>query len=65
MYKGNIASMVVRTKSHAQVMFHAGATLKDHTGLLEGDAEQVRYARFQNMAEVDQKRGALEGVVRE
>ena len=65
MYNGNIASIVARTKSHAQLMFHTGATLKDDTGLLEGDGQQVRFARFQNMAEVKQKRKALEAVVRE
>jgi uncharacterized protein YdeI (YjbR/CyaY-like superfamily) len=63
-YNGNIASVVVRTKSHVQLMFHSGATLNDDTGLLEGDGQQVRFARFQNMAEVEQKRKALETVVR-
>ncbi len=63
-YNGNIASIVVRTKSHVQLMFHAGAILKDDTGLLEGEGKQVRFARFQNMAEVKQKRKALEAVVK-
>jgi uncharacterized protein YdeI (YjbR/CyaY-like superfamily) len=63
-YHGNLASIVVRTKSHVQLMFHTGATLPDDTGLLEGDGPQVRFARFQNMAEVRQKRKALEAVVR-
>ena len=63
-YNGNIASIVVRTKSHAQLMFHTGATIKDDTDLLEGDGQQVRFTRFQNMAEVKQKRKALEAVVR-
>ena len=63
-YSGNIASIVVRTRSHVQLMFHTGAALKDGTGLLEGDGQQVRFARFQNMAEVKQKRKALEAVVR-
>jgi len=65
MYRGNIASIVVRTKSHAQVMFHLGAMLKDDTGLLEGEGEQVRYARFQNMAEVEQKQKALEAAIQQ
>ena len=65
MYNGNIASLVVRTKQHAQLMFHIGAMLKDDTGLLEGEGQQVRYARFQNMAEVKQKRKALEAVVKQ
>ena len=62
-YKGNLASIVVRTKSHVQLMFHTGAALQDDTGLLEGDGQQVRFARFQNMAQVKQKRKALEAVV--
>ena len=64
MYNGNIASIVVRTKNHAQLMFHNGAALKDDAGFLEGDGQQVRFARFQNMAEVRQKRKALEAIVR-
>ena len=64
-YNGNMASLVVRTKKHAQLMFHTGATINDNTGLLEGDGKEVRFARFQNLAEVKQKRKALEAVVRE
>jgi uncharacterized protein YdeI (YjbR/CyaY-like superfamily) len=63
-YKGNMASIVVRTKSHVQLMFHTGAALKNDTGLLEGDGQQVRFARFENMAEVKQKRKALEAIVK-
>ena len=63
-YNGNIASIVVRTRSHAQLMFHTGAALNDGTGFLEGEGQQVRFARFQNMAEVRQKRKALEAVIR-
>jgi hypothetical protein len=37
---------------------------KETTILLEGEGKQVRFARFQNMAEVKQKRKALEAVVR-
>ena len=62
-YKGNLVSIVVRTKSHVQLMFHTGVALLGDTGLLEGDGQQVRFARFQNMAEVKQKRKALEAVV--
>jgi uncharacterized protein YdeI (YjbR/CyaY-like superfamily) len=65
MYNGNIASLVVRTKQHAQLMFHDGAMLRDETGLLEGEGQQVRYARFQNIAEVRQKRKALEAVIKQ
>lgn len=63
-YRGNIASIVVRTKSHLQLMFHAGAALDDDRGLLEGDGQQVRFARFQDMAEVRRKRQALEALIR-
>jgi hypothetical protein len=63
-YNGNIASIVVRTKSHVQLMFHTGATLEDDAGLLEGEGKLVRFARFQNMAEVKQKRKALEALVK-
>jgi uncharacterized protein YdeI (YjbR/CyaY-like superfamily) len=65
MFQGNIASIVVRTKSHAQLMFHNGAALEEDSGLLEGEGQQVRYARFQDMAEVRKKRKALEAVIKQ
>jgi hypothetical protein len=64
MYKGNLASMVVRTKKQVQLLFHSGASLPNPAGLLEGDGETVRYANFADMADIKRKRKALETLVR-
>jgi hypothetical protein len=65
MYRGNMASLVVRTKKHVQLMFHQGAAIADENGLLEGEGKEVRFARFEDMDDVKRKQPALEAVVRE
>jgi hypothetical protein len=64
MYRGNLASLVVRTKKQVQLLFHSGASLPNPHGLLEGDGETVRYANFSDAADIRRKRKALEAVVR-
>ena len=64
MYKGNMASFNPRAKQHVHLMFHAGAKIPDTTGLLEGDAAEVRVARFHDAADVEKKKAALSKVVR-
>jgi hypothetical protein len=63
-YRGNIASFYPRSKAHAALMFHTGASLPDPEGLLEGEGETSRVARFADLADLARKRQALQALVR-
>lgn len=63
MYKGNLASFYPKTKTHASLMFHTGASLPDPTGLLEGEGETSRVARFTDAEDLAAKADALRGLV--
>lgn len=63
-YKGNIASFYPKTKSHVALMFHTGASLPDPEGLLEGEGETSRVARFTDVDDLAAKADALRGLVR-
>jgi hypothetical protein len=63
MFRGNIASFYPRTTRHASLMFHAGAVLHDPTGLLEGDGETSRVARFLDETDLAAKTEALRGLI--
>jgi hypothetical protein len=63
-FRGNIASIDPRAKKHVNLMFHQGASLPGKHPLLEGGGGTVRYARFDGVADVAEKRGKLEAVVR-
>ena len=65
MYKGNIASFFLNAKKIVSLMFHKGATIKDNCGLLEGEGKEGRVARFYDLEDIDQKRDALQEVIRE
>lgn len=64
MYKGNIASFFPKSKKNVTLMFHTGASLPDEHGLLEGDGEVSRVARFLDEADFAAKKPALEAVVK-
>ncbi|MET0843529.1 MAG: DUF1801 domain-containing protein [Mycetocola sp.] len=64
MFNGNIASFFPRSKKTVTLMFHAGASLDDPSGLLEGDGDVSRVARFADSADLEQKKPALEAVIR-
>ena len=64
MYQGNLASLVVRTKKRVQLLFHSGASLPNPADLLEGDGETVRYANFEDAADIRRKQKALVAVVK-
>ena len=64
MYRGNIASFYPKTKKGASLMFHAGASIPDPSGLLEGEGNVSRVARFADAADLAAKRPALEGIIR-
>jgi uncharacterized protein YdeI (YjbR/CyaY-like superfamily) len=65
MYKGNIASFFMNAKQFVSLMFHKGAKIKDHSGLLEGDGKEGRVARFEDLADIEKKKTALQEVIRE
>jgi hypothetical protein len=64
MFRGNIASFYPKATKHASLMFHRGAELPDPTGLLEGEGDVSRVAKFADAADLEQKRAALQDVVR-
>ncbi|MFC8680088.1 DUF1801 domain-containing protein [Microbacterium ureisolvens] len=63
-YKGNIASFYPKTRTHASLMFHTGATLPDPDGILDGAGDVSRVAKFADQADLDKKRAALQQLVR-
>ncbi|WP_195760609.1 DUF1801 domain-containing protein [Agromyces kandeliae] len=63
-YRGNIASFFPKAKAHASLMFHRGAELPDPTGLLEGEGDVSRVAKFADAADLEHKREALQALVR-
>ena len=63
MYKGNMASFNPRSKQHASLMFHTGASIPgDHPGL-EGGGDTARYMKFGDLAEVETGAAGLRAVV--
>ena len=65
MYKGNIASFFMNAKKFVSLMFHKGAFLKNEHGLLEGDGKEGRVARFMDMDDIEDKKGALQALIKE
>ena len=64
-YKGNIASFFPKTKTHASLMFHRGAEIPDPDGLLEGEGDVSRVARFLDADDLAAKKDALEALIRQ
>ena len=65
MYKGNMASYFMNAKKHVSLMFHKGALIKDDNGLLQGDGKEARTAKFADMEDIENKKEALQQVVKE
>lgn len=64
MYRGNIASFYPKATKHVSLMFHRGAELPDPSGLLEGEGDVSRVAKFADDADLESKRDALQEIVR-
>ena len=64
MYRGNLASFYPRSARHVSLMFHTGASLSDPTGLLEGDGQTSRVAKFTDADDLAEKADALRDLVR-
>lgn len=65
MYQGNIASFFPKAKAHVSLMFHTGAALADPDGLLEGDGETSRVAKFADADDLAAKTPALQALIRD
>lgn len=64
MHGWRFASSYPKAKKGASLMFHAGASIPDPAGLLEGEGSVSRVARFSDAADLAAKRSALEGIIR-
>lgn len=63
-YRGNLASFYPKSAKHVSLMFHTGASLPDPAGLLEGEGETSRVARFLDADDLAVKADALRALVR-
>lgn len=63
-YRGNIASFFPKSKAHVSLMFHTGASLPDRDGILEGEGDTSRVAKFTDAEDLARKTPALQGIVR-
>lgn len=63
-YKGNIASFFPKSKKTVTLMFHKGASIDDPHGLLEGEGETSRVARFVDEKDLASKKEALQAVIK-
>ena len=63
-YRGNIASFFPKSRAHVSLMFHTGASLPDPEGILDGEGETSRVAKFADAADLAKKTHALQELVR-
>lgn len=63
-YKGNLASFFPRSKSHASLMFHTGASIEGDYPSLEGGKDTSRFMKFADLADVEAKSVELQRLVR-
>lgn len=62
-YKGNLASFFPKSKAHASLMFHKGASLKGDFPNLEGDGKEARTMKFLDLADLKAKETELAAIV--
>lgn len=63
MYEGNMASFNPRSKKHASLMFHTGASIPGEHRRLTGGGETARYMTFADLDEVAAAADDLRAVV--
>ena len=63
-YKGNLASFFPRSKKHASLMFHTGASIKGDFPSFEGGGEVGRFINFPDLASVKVKAAELKRIVK-
>ena len=62
-FRGNIASFYPKSTKHVSLMFHTGASLPDPDGLLDGEGDTSRVARFESAEDLARKAPALRGLI--
>jgi hypothetical protein len=62
-YKGNLASFFPKSKKHASLMFHVGASIPGTFPSLEGTADTGRTMKFSDLADVAAKADELRAIV--
>ena len=63
MYNGNLASFFPKSKKHASLMFHTGASIPGKFPSLEGEGETSRSMKFANVEDAKKKQKELERLV--
>jgi len=65
-YQDDIAAFNPRAKGFVQIVFvfHRGKMIEDGYGLLTGDYKDRRLARFNDMADIQAQRDALQKIIR-
>jgi hypothetical protein len=63
-YKGNIASFFPKSRQHASLMFHQGASIPGRHPLLTGGGDVSRVVKIGSVAEAQKAREDLEGIIR-
>ena len=63
-YKGNIASFNPRSKKHASLMFHTGASIPGDFPSLEGSGKVARYLKINSKEHADQLKEEIEGIIK-
>jgi uncharacterized protein YdhG (YjbR/CyaY superfamily) len=63
-YLGNLASFFPKSKQHASLMFHQGATIPGSHPRLEGAGDTSRVLKIQSVAEANAARRDIERLVR-
>jgi hypothetical protein len=64
MYKGNLASFFPKSKQHASLMFHTGASIPGKFPHLEGGGETGRIMKFASIKEADARKKELTAIVK-
>ena len=63
-YKGNLASFFPKTKTHASLMYHKGATIKGKFMHLEGEGKEARTMKFADLKDLKSKSVELKAIVK-
>ena len=61
-YKGNMASFFPKSKKHASLMFHKGATLEGDFPNLLGDGKEARRFKVSDMNDLASKTAELQAI---
>jgi hypothetical protein len=54
-YKGNMASFFPKSKKHASLMFHLGASIEGSFPHLEGDGKEARTFKVMDLSDLEAK----------